>query len=58
MDGDIVTRVHPRFATQHHEVLHQIHGDSVNVSLGMWKELIGVVKDFFAAIVEWFFKRR
>jgi hypothetical protein len=50
--------VHPRFATQHHEVLHQIHGDSVNVSLGMWKELIGVVKDFFAAIVEWFFKRR
>ena len=58
MDGDIVTRVHPRFATQHHEELHRIHNQSVSVSLSMWKELIGVVKDFFVSIVEWLFVRK
>ena len=58
MDGDIVTRVHPRFATQQYEVLHRIHNQSVSVSLSMWKELIGVVKDFFASIGEWLFSRR
>lgn len=58
MDGDVVTRVHPGFATPHHEELHRIHSQSVSVSLSMWKELIGVVKDFFAGIVEWLFVRR
>jgi len=54
LDGDVVTRVMPKYATSRSEALHKIHEQSVSVSMKSWQELIGVVKDFFGTIVKIF----
>lgn len=54
LDGDVVTRVNPRFVKGNNEALYEIHNQSVSVSIRSWKELIGVVKDFFESIIRMF----
>lgn len=54
LDGDVVTRVKPRYATGKTEAVHEVHNQGVGVSLEFWRDLIGVVKDFFQTIVKMF----
>ncbi len=56
IDGDVVTRIEPQYAKSDDKskVLREIHERSVTVSLAAWKELIGLVKDFFSGIVKLF----
>lgn len=52
LDGDVVTRVQPRFAVPDCKVLHDIHRDDVDISLRGWRNLIMTVTEFFKSILE------
>jgi len=54
LDGDVMTRVNPKYTTGESKVVHEIHNQGVSVSLRFWKELIGVMKDFFETILKMF----
>jgi hypothetical protein len=58
LDGDVVTRVLPKYAAEKHEALHMLHNQGVSTSLNFWGELVGLVKDFFEKIVKMFFPVR
>lgn len=55
LDGDVVTRIQPKYITSNCESVHKIHNQGVSTSMAFWKELIGIVTDFFSAIVRRFF---
>jgi hypothetical protein len=55
MDGDVVTRVQPKYVSSNNEVIFRMHNQGVATSVSFWKELIGIVKDFFNTIVRMFF---
>jgi hypothetical protein len=55
MDGDVVTRVQPKYISSTHEVIFRMHNQGVVASISFWKDLIGIVKDFFNTIVKMFF---
>lgn len=50
LDGDVVTRIHPRYLDERYGRLHQYHNDGVAIALGYWKELINVAKDMVSAL--------
>ena len=52
LDGDVVTRVPPRYACGGNETLHALHNQGVSASLAVWKELVAVVKAFLENIVK------
>ncbi|MBI2857476.1 MAG: hypothetical protein HYX90_00240 [Chloroflexi bacterium] len=54
LDGDVVTRINPDYALIEKKMIHDIHHDQVNFSLQAWKELVGLVRDFFENIVKFF----
>lgn len=43
LDGDVVTRVQPKFATSQYSVLHGIHHQGIETSVGFWKTLVDIV---------------
>jgi hypothetical protein len=55
MDGDVVTRVQPKYISSGNEVIFKMHNQGVATCISFWKELIGIVKDFFSSIVKMFF---
>lgn len=59
LDGDVVTRVNPEYATaeKEDEIIRTIHSDSVKVSVGYWHQLVGLVKDFFENIIKVFLRK-
>jgi len=52
LNGDVVTRVTEAYATGDFRILHEIHRDTVRVSLNMWKELVATVAEFFSDLVK------
>lgn len=54
LDGDVVTRVQPKYAENRLAPIHEIHRENVRVSVEFWKELVQLVKDFFTSIVKAF----
>ncbi len=52
LDGDVVTRIQPRFADERSTILHHLHSESVNISLEFWGELIRIVKEFFTGLFD------
>jgi len=52
LDGDVVTRIQPRFADGNSSLLHLIHNESVTISLDFWGELIRMVKEFFKGLFD------
>jgi hypothetical protein len=56
IDGDVTTRVVPRYASSDHHFLYQIHRDSVSVSMRYWKDLVKVLAAFFESIWKLIFK--
>lgn len=58
LDGDVVTRIQPKYATAEFKELHQIHSQSVGTSIKFWKELVHLVKTFFEVIINKLFKKK
>jgi hypothetical protein len=56
LDGDVTTRVQPKFATQDSLTIHQLHQSSVNLSYQYWKSLIQLVGDVFNTVLSSIFK--
>ena len=50
LDGDVTTRVLPKFSDDDSIVLHELHNASTNLSFKYWKSLIEIIKDFFESI--------
>jgi hypothetical protein len=50
IDGDMVTRIQPRYARGERQMIHEIHERSVATALELWGDLIGIVKDFFSGV--------
>jgi len=56
MDGDVMTRVQPKYISSgNHGVIFKLHNEGVATSISFWKDLVGVVKDFFISVVKIFF---
>lgn len=47
LDGDVVTRIMPKYANEEGRIIHQIHHQGVSMSLQVWGELVGLVGNFF-----------
>lgn len=52
LDGDVVTRILGKYAREDFAILHKLHNQGVSTALGFWKDLVGLVKDFFENIVQ------
>ena len=52
LDGDVVTRILAKYADREFEILHRLHNQGVDTAIGFWKDLIGVLKDFFQDIIK------
>ena len=51
IDGDVVTRLQPRFAVDTTSAVHKVHNESVRMALDVWGQIIGIVKDFFGGLL-------
>lgn len=51
INGDVLTRVTARYATEKYRILHQIHQQGTQVSLNMWKELAATVSAIFKDLI-------
>ncbi len=58
IDGDVTTRVLPRYASSDHHFLYQIHRESVSVSMHYWRDLVKVLATFFASIWKLIFPKK
>jgi hypothetical protein len=45
LDGDVVTRIQPTYASEEFKTLHAIHNQSIVTAVGFWNQLIGIVAD-------------
>lgn len=52
LDGDVVTRVQPKYAALNQEAIFKIHNQGVSTSISFWKELVEVLGAFLEAIVK------
>ena len=50
IDGDVITRVHPKYAAVSYQSLHTIHQDGIRMSVAFWTELIGIVEAFVTTV--------
>lgn len=59
LDGDVITRIQRNYATPDHvnETIHKLHNEGVSKSIFFWKELIGIIGDFFNLIFKVFFRK-
>ena len=57
MDGDVITHINPTYAFPEFAHLHKLHDQSVSVSVGFWKELVGILYDFVTLVVDKLFFR-
>lgn len=57
LDGDVVTRVQPKYAENTSASIHEIHRENVRISVQFWNELVQVVKDFFTGVVKAFWPK-
>lgn len=52
VDGDVMTRIHPNYLSDHYKVLHDYHNEGVGISLRYWKDLVNVAKDLVIAVTQ------
>lgn len=50
LDGDVVTRIHARYASADYEPLLRCHEGSVAVAIRTWKELVGAAIDVLSRL--------
>jgi hypothetical protein len=53
LTGDVFTRIVPQYVGKDKEIIQTIHNDNVKISLDMWSEIVGTVKDFFAKLIQY-----
>jgi hypothetical protein len=58
LDGDVFTRIAPKYVRAVHETLHKIHGDGVRTSVSFWNELIGIVSNLLDSFTRSIVNRR
>jgi hypothetical protein len=51
LDGDVVTRLQPKYANPSQRLVHAIHGEAVGVSVGFWKSLVELLETFFGVAI-------
>ena len=58
LDGDVITRIQRSYATSSdvNDKIRLLHNEGVSRSISFWKDLVGIVGDFFNSIVKVFFK--
>ncbi len=56
LDGDILTRIQPRYTDESptSRTIQSIHSQNVTISLSFWGQLVGIVQDFFAGLSKFF----
>ncbi len=54
LDGDVVTRVLPKYANETHKGLHNLHNQGITTSIKFWRTLVGIVKDVVSFIFNLF----
>jgi hypothetical protein len=52
IDGDVVTRIIPEYATNENSALHKFHELGVNVSLKYWGSLIELARKLLGTVLE------
>ncbi len=57
LDGDVVTRVQPKYVSSGSELIHNFHNQGISTSVGFWKDLVGIAGVFFESIIKIFFKK-
>ena len=57
LDGDVTTRVQPRFADASSTTLHQLHGSAVDLSFQHWKTLINLLGELLSSVMGALFKK-
>ncbi len=52
LDGDVLTRIQPKYALENEtaRTLQSIHSQNVSTSLRFWNQLIGVLRDFITGL--------
>ncbi|MDM8515986.1 hypothetical protein QUF76_07290 [Desulfobacterales bacterium HSG16] len=50
LDGDVLTRIQPKYAKKNFTIVHDLHNQSVATSMKFWGQLIGILQDFFSAM--------
>jgi hypothetical protein len=51
LDGDVVTRLQPKYANPSQRLVHAIHGEAVGVSVAFWKSLVELLETFFGVAI-------
>jgi len=51
LDGDVVTRVQPRFAATSEQAIWKVHDMSLQASLSFWRQLVDVLEEFAGFLV-------
>ncbi len=51
LDGDVVTRVLPKYAKEEYNTLHNLHNQGITTSIKFWKTLVDIVKDVVHFII-------
>lgn len=59
LDGDVITRIQRNYADPNpvNVTIHKLHNEGVSKSIFFWKELIGIIGDFFNLIFKVFFRK-
>jgi hypothetical protein len=54
LDGDVLTRIQPRYAAENEmsRTIQSIHSQNVTISLRFWEQLISVLQAFFAGLTK------
>lgn len=58
LDGDVITRVQERYATEEHATVHKLHNIGVSTSLEFWKTLVDIVESFITSLVKLIFPKK
>ncbi|MFQ5633668.1 MAG: hypothetical protein ACE5I1_33300 [bacterium] len=58
LDGDVITRVQERYATEEHTTVHKLHNMGVTTSLAFWKTLVEIVESFITGLVKLIFPKK
>ncbi|MBM3226360.1 MAG: hypothetical protein FJZ47_21565 [Candidatus Tectomicrobia bacterium] len=55
IDGDVITRIHPKYAGTMYELLHVLHQNGIRVSVTFWQELVHTIGAFARIVFARFF---
>ena len=51
LDGDVITRIQPKYATAKYTPLHELHRQGITTSMAFWRGLIDIAKDLLKGLL-------